>query len=302
LETRKNISKSSEAQMALTDQIIKLVDGRALGYAEFGDPTGKPVLFFHGFPASRLEGIALDTPARAVGVRLIAPDRPGFGLSDPKPGRSFSDWPEDIIQLASHLRIYDFAVLGTSGGSPYVVACADRISERLTAAGIVSGISPLRSQAVRLTMKPDQRRMFISVARFPWLARHMLARSMQEVQADFPSVLSRMAAERPDVDKSVLERPDITDMLRTNLTEAFRQGVAGAVQELALYPGSWRIALKKVTYPVQIWQGRKDVITPPSMAEELASLLPHTLTRWYPDEGHCLLFARSEEILRQLVP
>jgi hypothetical protein len=37
------------------------------------------------------------------------------------------------------------------------------------------------------------------------------------------------------------------------------------------------------------------------MAEELASLLPHTLTRWYPDEGHSLLFARSEEILKQLV-
>ncbi|MFA4931436.1 MAG: alpha/beta hydrolase [Caldisericia bacterium] len=287
--------------MALTDQTIKLTDGRVLGYAEFGDPSGKPVLFFHGFPASRLEGIALDAPSRAVGVRLIAPDRPGFGLSDPKPRRLFSDWPDDVIQLASHLRIYDFAVLGTSGGSPYVVACADRISERLTGAGIVSGMSPLHNQAVLLTMNPDQRRMFVSVARFPWLARRMLSRSMQEVQADFPSLLNRMAAERPDVDKAVLERPDIQDMLRTNLTEVFRQGAVGAAQELALYHGSWRLALKNVTYPVQIWQGRKDVITPPSMAEELASLLPHTLTRWYPDEGHSLLFARSEEILRQLV-
>lgn len=287
--------------MVLTDQTIKLADGRTLGYAELGDPSGKPLFFFHGFPASRLEGIALDAPARTVGVRLIAPDRPGFGLSDPKRGRSFTDWPDDVIQLAVHLGIYDFAVLGTSGGSPYVVACADHISERLTAAGIVSGISPLHNPAVRLTMNADQRRMFVSVARFPWLARRMLARSMQEVQADFPSVLRQMAAERPDVDKSVLERQDIKDMLRANLTETFRQGVASAAQELALYPGSWRLALKNVTYPVQIWQGRRDVITPPSMAEELASLLPHTLTRWYPNEGHSLLFARSEEILRQLL-
>jgi len=287
--------------MALTDQTIKLADGRALGYAEFGDPSGTPVLFFHGFPASRLEGIALDTPARAVGVRLIAPDRPGFGLSDPKRGRSFSNWPDDVIQLAVHLGIYDFAVLGTSGGSPYVVACADRIPERLTAAGIVSGISPLHNRAVRLTMNPDQRRMFVSVARVPGLARRIFARNMQEVQADFPSLLKRMAEERPEVDRSILERPDVKDMLRTNLTEVFRQGVAGAVQELALYPGSWHLTLKKIAYPFQIWQGREDVITPPSMAEELASLLPHTLTRWYTNEGHSLLFARSEEILRQLV-
>jgi pimeloyl-ACP methyl ester carboxylesterase len=114
LEICRHISELSEAQMALTDQTIKLADGRALGYAEFGDPSGTPVLFFHGFPASRLEGIALDTPARAVGVRLIAPDRPGFGLSDPKRGRSFSNWPDDVIQLVVHLGIYDFAVLGTS--------------------------------------------------------------------------------------------------------------------------------------------------------------------------------------------
>ena len=287
--------------MALTDQTMKLADGRTLGYAEFGDPSGRPVLFFHGFPGSRLEAVSLDNPARAVGVRLIAPDRPGFGLSDAKPGRLFSDWPEDVVQLAAHLRIYDFAVLGTSGGSPYIVACAERISDRLTAAGIVSGMSPLHSELVRLSMRPDQRRMFVSVARFPWLARRMLARSMREVQADFPSVLRHMAAERPDVDKTVLERQDVKDMLRTNLTEAFRQGVTGAAQELALYPRSWRLVMKNVAYPVRIWQGRRDVITPSSMAEELASLLPRSLTRWYADEGHSLLFARSEEILRQLV-
>lgn len=287
--------------MSLTDQTIKLADGRTLGYAEFGDSSGIPVLFFHGFPASRLEGTVLDTPARAAGIRLIAPDRPGFGLSDPKPGRLFSDWPSDVVELTAHLAIYDFAVLGTSGGSPYIIACADRIPERLTAAGIVSGISPLHNRAVRLTMNPDQRRMFVSLARFPWLARRAFARSMQDIQTDFPSVLSRMAAERPDADKSVLERTDIKDMLRANLIEAFRQGVAGAAQELHLYPGSWHLALRNVTYPVQLWHGRKDVITPPSMAEELASLLPHTLTRWFPNEGHSLLFARPEETLQELL-
>jgi pimeloyl-ACP methyl ester carboxylesterase len=30
---------------------IQLGDGRSLGYAEYGDPAGKPVLFFHGTPA-----------------------------------------------------------------------------------------------------------------------------------------------------------------------------------------------------------------------------------------------------------
>jgi hypothetical protein len=39
-----------------TDNQIKLSDGRSVGYAEYGDPMGKPVLHFHGFPSSRFEG------------------------------------------------------------------------------------------------------------------------------------------------------------------------------------------------------------------------------------------------------
>lgn len=286
--------------MSMADQTMKLTDGRALGYVEYGDPSGIPVFFFHGFPASRLEGAILDIPARETGVRLIAPDRPGFGLSDPKPGRSFSDWAEDIIQLSSHLRIYDFAILGTSGGAPYVVSCAERIAERLIGAGVVSGLSPLRNPAVRQSMSADQLRVFVTAARTPWLARQMLARSIQDVQTDFPSVLKRMTEGWPEADQAVLARPEIREMLRVNLIEAFRQGVTGPAQELALYRGIWAFAPQKEAFAVQLWYGRKDTVTPPVMAEELASLLPRTLTRWYRDEGHMLLFDRAQEILHQL--
>ena len=34
--------------------ILSLPDGRRLGYAEYGDPNGKPVMLFHGNPNSRL--------------------------------------------------------------------------------------------------------------------------------------------------------------------------------------------------------------------------------------------------------
>ena len=38
-----------------TDNRIKLNDGYTAGYAEYGDPTGKPVIHFHGTPSSRFE-------------------------------------------------------------------------------------------------------------------------------------------------------------------------------------------------------------------------------------------------------
>ena len=77
---------------------------------------------------------AWDEAARAKGVRFIAVDRPGMGLSDYRPRRTLVDWPDDVIQVAAALRLDRFAVLGISCGGPYAAACAWKISERLTRA------------------------------------------------------------------------------------------------------------------------------------------------------------------------
>jgi pimeloyl-ACP methyl ester carboxylesterase len=61
---------------------IRLRDGRKLSFAEYGDPAGRPVFFFHGFPGSRFDGEHAGRVSESIGVRLIAPERPGLGLSD----------------------------------------------------------------------------------------------------------------------------------------------------------------------------------------------------------------------------
>ena len=96
---------------------ITLPDGRRLAYAEFGTPDGRPVLYFHGAPSSRLEPLLVGDDAwRAHGLRVIAPDRPGVGLSDFLPKRGFSQWPNDVVALADALGLERFGVIGMSGG------------------------------------------------------------------------------------------------------------------------------------------------------------------------------------------
>jgi pimeloyl-ACP methyl ester carboxylesterase len=131
-----------------TSQTIKLKDGRTLGFAEYGASDGKPVFFFHGWIGSRLDFRPNDEVARSVGARVIAIDRPGCGLSDFQPGRTILDWPGDVAELAGGLGFERFAVVGHSFGGPYVAACAYKISDRLTAAGIVAGIGPLNRPGV----------------------------------------------------------------------------------------------------------------------------------------------------------
>lgn len=74
-----------------SSKTIKLHDGRSLGYAEFGDPDGKSVFHFHGFPGSRLEVKLMSDDASRNGVRLIGVDRIGMGLSDFQPDRKMID-------------------------------------------------------------------------------------------------------------------------------------------------------------------------------------------------------------------
>src|SRR5215472_11428558 len=98
-----NISNTS-------DRVISLRDGRALGYAEYGDPGGKSIFFFHGLPGSRRQRHPDDSIAIELGAHIIAIDRPGYGLSDFQKGRTLLDWPGDVAQLADALKIDQFAV------------------------------------------------------------------------------------------------------------------------------------------------------------------------------------------------
>src|SRR4051794_36511529 len=114
-----------------------------MAYAEWGDPEGWPVLGCHGSPSSRLERHVEDAEDyRRWGVRLIVPDRPGFGLSDPQPGRRVLDWPDDVRELVDDLGIERFAVLSLSGGAAYALACASVLGQRVRAVGVLGGAPP----------------------------------------------------------------------------------------------------------------------------------------------------------------
>jgi pimeloyl-ACP methyl ester carboxylesterase len=104
----------------------RLADGRQLAFNEYGVANGQPVFFFHGGNDSRLEAVLLEAAASDLGLRLVAPDRPGYGRSDPQSGRRLLDWPQDVAQLATGLGIASFAVVGHSGGGPHAAAVATR--------------------------------------------------------------------------------------------------------------------------------------------------------------------------------
>src|SRR5690348_15425754 len=118
---------------------ITLRDGRRLAYRESGDPSGRPVLFCHGWMASRLTGHPDDALTASLGVRLISADRPGIGASDPDPRASLLTVAGDLQALADALELDRLALAGHSGGGPYALALAHRLGERVSRVAIAAG-------------------------------------------------------------------------------------------------------------------------------------------------------------------
>ncbi len=237
-----------------------------------------------------------------MGIRLIALDRPGFGLSDFKPRRTIFEWPDDVVKIADALRINRFATIGVSGGGPYAAACALKIPQRLTAVAIVCGLGPLDTPNGTDRMVRTNHLIFFLGRRLPWLAKISLWRIAYQVRRNPEGTLRRMIVALPDPDKAVLARPEVKTAMKDNVVEAFRGGSRGAACELLLYTRPWGFLLEDIATRVNLWHGEQDVSVPPTMGQYQARTIPNCRAIFYPGEGHfSLVINHMEEVLSGLL-
>jgi len=272
--------------MQQSEETITLPDGRALGFAQFGDRQGRPVFYFHGFPGSRLEAQLGDEVARRRGIRLIAVDRPGYGRSSPQPGRRLLDWPPNVAALAEALGIERFAVLGVSGGAPFALACAAHLKERISKVALVCPLGPLDDPALFPQLPWGMRFLAQSRHRFPAPARWFGRRLLHLVRQRPERALKILSFCAPVADRQVLRRSEILSTLNTNAREAFRQQGLGAVLDLQIYLAPWGFALEEIEQPLVLWHGTADRTVPRLLVDYLAAHLPNGTLRLVEGEGH----------------
>ena len=211
---------------------LQLPDKRQLGYALYGSLTGRPVLYFHGLPGSRLEASLLDASARSLALRIIAVDRPGFGLSDHQPTRRLLDWPDDIHLLAKALDIEHFGVVAVSGGAPWALACACRLPQQLASLAIVGGLGPLHEAALRKALRRMARLAFRLADISPSASAQLIGRPLYRLRARSRWVIHLLAQVNGEPDKTILKQQDVADALSASFSEAFRRGPEGFMQEM----------------------------------------------------------------------
>jgi pimeloyl-ACP methyl ester carboxylesterase len=258
------------------DGAITLRDGRTLAYAELGDPSGHPVLYFHGSPSSRLEPLMIgDETLRSHRLRVVAPDRPGMGGSDFVRGRRMTDWPADAAALADGLGLDRFSILGNSGGGPYVAACASRIPERLLSAVIVSGGWRMDWPEARAGLPlPNRVAMFLA-KRAPILLQLLLTAmgSVKEATRRRSWRSSRSACRRPTVAAFRAARPP--RRLRSHDAGMHAPGSEGRdLGHAAVRARLSDSVRKRSSCPVSWFHGEADTNAPIALARGPLASLP----------------------------
>jgi pimeloyl-ACP methyl ester carboxylesterase len=281
---------------------IELPDGRLLGFTQYGDLEGQPIFFFHGWPGARLQGGLADKPARRLGIRIIAPDRPGFGLSNFQPNRQILDWPDDVVFLAEHLHLDEFGVIGLSGGAPYALACAFEIPKRLISVGIISGVGPSDLPGAVDAVSEELRRMVRLAGIVPWILTLILKRVARRRQHNPEGEFSKLLDSLPETDRIALSHPDISLKAMEASADSFRPGVKGHAWEMRLFGRSWGFGMEDVQIPVLLWHGTVDENILPLTGKMQAEAIPNCTAKFLETEGHYSLYINHiDEILQDLI-
>lgn len=268
---------------------VRVRDGRRLSYEEYGMPDGSPVFLLHGMPGSRKGPRPRSSVLYLLGVRLIAYDRPGYGGSDRKPGRTVADAAADLRDLADALGIERFAVAGRSGGAPHALAGAALLGQRVTRAAALVTLAPrdmMGDEAWYAGMSERNITWYKAAERGLAAYTERVSAPMALIRADPDKHLPYEDPELPESDRAVIADYGIKVMLSENFTEGLRNSPYGWIDDTLALVGPWGFDPAAIKAPVLLWHGTKDVFCPTGHSQWLARRIPSAELRLVEGVSH----------------
>lgn len=285
-----------------TARQAQLKDGRRLGFAEYGDPSGKPVILFHDLWGNRTLRHPDDHILQQLGIRLIGIDRPGYGMSTRKPNRTLMDVVDDTMLLASGLNLKQFAVLGYSAGAPYALACAYRFPDIVTHCAVVSSLPPMDDPQGFRAVNARYARLFQLARNMEGFLRLLMQGFFWVDSRRKPEYFLReLMASMPPVDQQILGNPLVFLQRSVMWKDIQTNGSDSFVDELVTLIKPWGFRLQSVQVPVDIWWGELDTFSAPLVAKRMADFIPNANLHLNSSAGHLVLYSHWQGILESLM-
>jgi len=215
-------------------QLLKLNDARQLAWSEYGDPEGHPVILCHSIMTARINPFTEPQILEKHRIRLIIPDRPSYGRSDPDPTRTLNSWPADLEQLLDHLQITRCSIIGFEVSALYALAAAHTLPKRIDTVMLANANAPMQGKV--LNDFPSLMRFSCRLARYaPALMEQIIRLTARGILSGNRETLKELFPVNTAQDQSMLEDEGIQTMFLSAFKEANRQGWGKAiVQELVI--------------------------------------------------------------------
>jgi len=277
-------------------QQMTLQDGRLLGYADTGPRSGTPLFLMHPSTGSRLHHHPDETILFENKIRLITPDRPGFGLSDPNPTASILNYADDLCELADNLGLDKFSLTSYGGGAPYALACSVTLSQRVLQTILISPVSPFGDKSLFSTNKRLGKLAF----HFPSAARPILKFMTRSLLIDPAGYYKQVYGHACESDVAGFSEPEVTDGILLAMREGMRQGPTALSNDLQLISQDWGIDFSHVTQPITIWHGTLDQHVPIEAVRQLHQALGNASLTEIKEHGHLVIYYCWREILNTI--
>jgi len=281
---------------------ITLKDGRKLGYVDSGSTDGLPIFLLHGTPGSRIFGFEKEPIIASENLRLITPERPGYGLSDPLPSRTMKDFCKDVEQLADYLKLERFHIAGVSGGGPYTLACAYYLPTRIISATLIASATPCNIASFSKGMSIGNKLAFFLASYIPILLKPLYYYSARILYKNPNKLIEGLKPQLCSWDKEVLNelsKQDKIDVFISHIREAYNQGATGTYSDTMLLVKPWGFNFKDIHTPIYMWHGTSDTLMPIEPAKEFSKMLPNCESCFIENAGHLLL--ENEETSKLII-
>lgn len=282
------------------DRLFRLADGRRMAYREFGAPNGWPVLALHGTPGSRLMYSIAAQSAADLGLRLIAPDRWGYGRTDPHPRPSLAAWASDSSELAAGLGLSQLSLIGVSGGSPYAAATAARLGPQVRRLALAVPVGPLTGNVPEDRLGLFHRLLFFGLGRRPRLFEALLGGYRRLVRWKPRRAVALGAIGQCRADRKLLHTPAIQDFLSETFRDGLEPGTRGPAIDMELFARPWDVPLQRISAETRIWIGSGDRLVPLSAARRLAAAIPGSTLTELDGQGHFWILPEHRQVLEWL--
>ena len=283
------------------DDSMQVRDGRTVAWTDWGDPDGRPVLRVPGTPGSRWGVRADRTPWAERGLRVVTTERPGFGASSRLPGRRFGEHADDLAEVLDHLGIDRVHLVGGSGAAPHELAFCQRHPDRVVAATVVAGASPIHDGEVDAMIPLNAQVWRLIRAGHRDEAASVMAPMRAAMLEDPLAAFRDIMDTAPPDDQAVMADPVWQAGFTRAVVEALRQGLDGWVDEAEALSLDWDVDPSAVPTSVTWYHAVEDRNAPVEAARRLVAALPRGRFVEWTDAGHLTAYHREGEILDELL-